>query len=564
MIHLGEVNLAQAVFLRPGRMLGSPAETGEAAGGGPAVPMKGVWGHMVGSAAEALARVVRDPASRLVAVGVALALTLSGVTRAFLEMASWGVGTFPMPGDNLLMLACTGALCAAMCWAHGALAQALRSRAGRVVVCVFALIGVGLLDACHFLQGEAATGLLFFAGALVRVSGLVALVALCACDGPRPICDVVAQMAWAVCLAVVLDWMFLLLAPAGVAVVGLLVPVALGAVLLNPGLAGENSRTRRGQAASSKAGTPACQPTCAAAVAQTGDSRLPWARLATFCLYGVVGGLASSQAFTLGSASLGQEPSLAQSCLLNDLGLLLGCALLLLGTLALERRGGEPFALRYLLLPAYLVAIFLSPLLSGMFGLLVPALMAVSQALFYGLLWAFPAPARQGQRLRWFATGCGFFFVGTYAGMFLGGDVLRAMDAGDVFMVAAALALAALLAVELAPRLFTPHAQAGDAQAGGIQPDQPSQPAQPSEPVRETALGIDALAELAGDAWGLTPRERAVLPGLLRGRSVAWVAQSLTVSKNTVHTHVRNIYQKADVHSQEELIDAAEGLGGRG
>ena len=71
---------------------------------------------------------------------------------------------------------------------------------------------------------------------------------------------------------------------------------------------------------------------------------------------------------------------------------------------------------------------------------------------------------------------------------------------------------------------------------------------------------MDALAAHAADAWGLTPRERAVLPGLLRGRSVAWVAENLTVSKNTVHTHMRNIYQKAGVHSQEELIDAAEAL----
>ena len=137
----------------------------------------------------------------------------------------------------------------------------------------------------------------------------------------------------------------------------------------------------------------------------------------------------------------------------------------------------------------------------------------------------------------------------------LGGDLLPAMDAGDVYMVVAAVVLAALLAVELLPRAFAPHA------ASPAPAREAASPVVDETPAQEAIAGIDALADLAASAWGLTPRERAVLPGLLRGRSVAWVAGTLTVSKNTVHTHMRNIYQKAGVHSQEELIDAAEALG---
>ena len=501
---------------------------------------------MIRTAVSVMARVAKDPASRLVALGVALALTLSGVTRSFLEMASWGVGTFPMPGDNLLMLGACVLVCAVACRAHRALARAVRTRAGQVGVCAFAFACVALLDACHFLPAEAGAGLLFFAGALVRVAGLVALMALYACVGPRPVAEVVAQMAWGLATSIALDCVFLLLAPAGVAIVGLAVPLALGGVLF--ALTGVLPRAK--------------SPACAASAPDGGEHtrvRLPWARLATFCLYGVVGGLASSQSHTLGSSLAAPAPSLAHSCLVNDLGLVLGAALLLLGTLALARRVSEPFSLRYLLLPAYLVVIFLSPLLSGVLGTVVPVLMALSQALFYGLLWAFPTPAPAGERLRWFSAACGSFFAGTYAGMFVGGDLLPAMDAGDVYMVVAAVALAALLMMELAPRVL-------GARPGEAAPDVPAVPEAPvppePAPAVEAALGIDALAELAADAWGLTPRERAVLPGLLRGRSVAWVASSLTVSKNTVHTHMRNIYQKAGVHSQEELIDAAEGLGG--
>ena len=204
-------------------------------------------------------------------------------------------------------------------------------------------------------------------------------------------------------------------------------------------------------------------------------THLPWARLATFCLYGVVGGLASSQSHTLGSSLAAPAPSLAHSCLVNDLGLVLGAALLLLGTLALARRVSEPFSLRYLLLPAYLVVIFLSPLLSGVLGTVVPVLMALSQALFYGLLWAFPTPAPAGECLRWFSAACGSFFAGTYAGMFVGGDLLPAMDAGDVYMVVAAVALAALLMMELAPRVL-------GARPGEAAPDVPTVPVAPAPP----------------------------------------------------------------------------------
>lgn len=71
-----------------------------------------------------------------------------------------------------------------------------------------------------------------------------------------------------------------------------------------------------------------------------------------------------------------------------------------------------------------------------------------------------------------------------------------------------------------------------------------------------------AVAEATG-CWGLTPRESVVLPGLVRGRNMARIAAELVVSKNTVHTHVRNIYAKADVHSQEQLMDAFEEILGR-
>lgn len=51
----------------------------------------------------------------------------------------------------------------------------------------------------------------------------------------------------------------------------------------------------------------------------------------------------------------------------------------------------------------------------------------------------------------------------------------------------------------------------------------------------------------------LTPRETDVLELLREGRSNAEIAQSLTVSVETVRTHRRNIYRKLGVRTRREL-----------
>ena len=54
---------------------------------------------------------------------------------------------------------------------------------------------------------------------------------------------------------------------------------------------------------------------------------------------------------------------------------------------------------------------------------------------------------------------------------------------------------------------------------------------------------------------GLTERETQVLRLLLMGRSRSRIAHALTLSENTVGTHVQHIYQKFGVHGLQELID---------
>lgn len=60
------------------------------------------------------------------------------------------------------------------------------------------------------------------------------------------------------------------------------------------------------------------------------------------------------------------------------------------------------------------------------------------------------------------------------------------------------------------------------------------------------------------DRIGLSARETEVLTDFARGRSAAVIADRLFVSRNTVKTHLRRIYEKAGIHSRQELLDLLE------
>ena len=67
-----------------------------------------------------------------------------------------------------------------------------------------------------------------------------------------------------------------------------------------------------------------------------------------------------------------------------------------------------------------------------------------------------------------------------------------------------------------------------------------------------------AQASAFAQNLGLSPREREVFDQLLRGRTLPAIAAEAHLSYNTVKTHVSHIYQKAGVHTRDELIDLLE------
>lgn len=79
-------------------------------------------------------------------------------------------------------------------------------------------------------------------------------------------------------------------------------------------------------------------------------------------------------------------------------------------------------------------------------------------------------------------------------------------------------------------------------------------PGDAEEPAGDFEMGC----ELVSRQYGLTAREGEVLLLLAKGRNRAYICTALTLSRETVKTHIRNIYRKMGIHSQEEVFAAVE------
>ena len=82
--------------------------------------------------------------------------------------------------------------------------------------------------------------------------------------------------------------------------------------------------------------------------------------------------------------------------------------------------------------------------------------------------------------------------------------------------------------------------------------------ASPTE--RERAAGPQKVpfqrkCAIIGDYYGLTRREVDVFRLIAAGRNCTRIQEELSISAGTVNTHSRHIFQKLEVHSQQEVID---------
>ncbi len=142
-------------------------------------------------------------------------------------------------------------------------------------------------------------------------------------------------------------------------------------------------------------------------------------------------------------------------------------------------------------------------------------------------------------------------YVGITAGVTLWlvpNHFLAAQLAGDTLLQD--VLVVAILAGLVLFSLLTRRTFVFDSAIAQIEPDAPA----PQVEVRY----IDELDERCAQAterYGLTAREAAVMGLLARGNTASHIQAELGISYNTVKYHVKNIYSKVGVHSQQSLID---------
>ena len=59
----------------------------------------------------------------------------------------------------------------------------------------------------------------------------------------------------------------------------------------------------------------------------------------------------------------------------------------------------------------------------------------------------------------------------------------------------------------------------------------------------------------------LTPREIEILQLLAEGLSYAQISETLTITNNTLKTHIKRIYSKLNVHNRVQAISAGRDAG---
>ena len=74
-----------------------------------------------------------------------------------------------------------------------------------------------------------------------------------------------------------------------------------------------------------------------------------------------------------------------------------------------------------------------------------------------------------------------------------------------------------------------------------------------SRPAPQDFSFIDERCAALGEQCALTAREVEVMQLLCKGRSKAYIAETLFITENTVRGHARRLYAKLDVHSKKEL-----------
>ena len=190
---------------------------------------------------------------------------------------------------------------------------------------------------------------------------------------------------------------------------------------------------------------------------------------------------------------------------------------------------------------------------------LASALLMMGYMCFQILVWLALSSAAQRNTAEAIPTICWGSAV-CYAGIVVGvalylvpNDFLAPLLGGDSLLQD--LLIVAVLAGLVLFSVLTRRGFVFDSAIAGIEPDA-------SAPQVEVRY-IDELNDRCDRAvarWALTAREASVMALLARGNASSRIQEELGISYNTVKYHVKNVYAKLGVHSQQELIDLICGM----
>lgn len=161
-----------------------------------------------------------------------------------------------------------------------------------------------------------------------------------------------------------------------------------------------------------------------------------------------------------------------------------------------------------------------------------------SLQLFAMIMWAVEAALSTNQTVHPMkvATLCGAFWsIGSAAGL-LFSQSFASVSSEAASLIAAALAILLACCYTI---IFTEHDVALLTEVI---------PELQRRPFKERCAAI-------GKRYGLTEREMEIMAYVAMGRDTPYIQEALSLSKNTVNFHRKNLYAKLGIHSKQELLD---------
>lgn len=167
-----------------------------------------------------------------------------------------------------------------------------------------------------------------------------------------------------------------------------------------------------------------------------------------------------------------------------------------------------------------------------------------------------------------FGVGSSAVYLFASLGSFFGGwsDAFNRFGVSQVFLIAFfSIYLLGLVTFVIRPRGSQGKGESRAVAGAGVTgfsgaagAEAPGVMATSGEPVVTEDLR-EARCRLLAERYELTPRERDVFFLYAAGRDTPAICARLSITENTVRTHLRGIYRKMGIHGKQELFDLVEG-----